>query len=259
MARRAGALGVALLLLTGASLAHAVSVQSGGVRISVFAQIRPFKLPRTHPAPIAVSVAGHLQSTQAQIPPQLQRMRIEVNRHGLLQSKGLPSCPAGRLRAASSQTALTLCRGALIGSGQFWAHIVLPDQGAYPTRGELLIFNSKDKGKPTLLVHVYTSNPFDSAFTIPFAITHIAKGRYGTELSASLPEALGEWGYVDRIKLNLKREYRFGGKRLSYFNASCPGLKGSKRAPFSLARATLSFADRSLTATVNKTCGVEEP
>ena len=84
------------------------------------------------------------------------------------------------------------------------------------------------------------------------------KGRYGTELTASLPEALGEWGYVDRIKLNLKREYAFRGQRLSYFNASCPGLKGTKRAPFSLARATLYFADRSLTATVNKACGIEE-
>lgn len=247
---------MALFLFAGASLAGAVSVQSGGVRISVFAQIRPFELPRTETAPIAVSVAGHLQSTHAAIPPQLQAMRIEVNRHGLLQSRGLPSCPAQRLAATSSEKALELCRGALIGSGRFWAHIVLPDQGAYPTRGELLIFNSRRRGAPVLLVHVYTSNPFDSAFTIAFSITHVDKGRYGTELKASLPEALGEWGYVDRIKLNLKREYTFKGQRLSYFNASCPGLKGSKRAPFSLARATLYFADRSLTATVDKACGV---
>ncbi|HUC00097.1 MAG TPA: hypothetical protein VMS11_09760, partial [Solirubrobacterales bacterium] len=163
-----------------------------------------------------------------------------------------------KLAASSSAKALELCKGALIGSGRFWAHIVLPDQGAYPTRGELLIFNSRRQGKPVLLVHVYTSHPFDSAFTIPFSIAHINMGRYGTELKASLPEALGEWGYVDRIKLNLKREYAFKGQRLSYFNASCPGLKGSKRAPFSLARATLTFADRSLTATVNKACGVAE-
>lgn len=249
---------VAAMVLCSASLAQAVSVQSGTLRVSVFAQLKPYKLPRSTLAPIAVSVAGHLQSTTGAIPPQLQSMRIEVNRHGLLQSKGLPVCPASRLAAATSEKALELCKGALVGSGQFWAHIVLPDQGAYPTRGEILIFNSKRQGKPVLLAHIFTSNPFDSAFTIAFSIKHVSKGRYGTELYASLPEALGEWGFVDRIKLNLKREYAFKGQRLSYFNAACPAPKGTDRASFHLAQATLSFAANSLTAAVVKSCGVKE-
>lgn len=257
MRLRAGALAVALLTLTGASLARAVSVQSGTLRIAVFAQIKPYKLPRAEPAPIAVSVAGHLQSTTGGVPPQLQQMRIEVNRHGLLQSEGLPTCPLNRLAAASTSKALELCSGALIGSGRFWAHIVLPDQGAYPTRGDLLIFNSKRGGKPVLLAHIFTSNPFDSAFTITFSIKHVSKGPYGTELQASLPEALGSWGYVDRIKLNLKREYTFKGRRLSYFNAACPAPKGTSRASFDLAKATLSFDTAALAATVEKACGVK--
>lgn len=255
--RRAGALALtAIAALALASLARAVSVQSNGVRIAVFAQVRPFKLPRTETAPIAVSVAGHLESVKGSIPPQLQEMTIEVNRHGLLQSRGLPSCPAQRLLAASSQKALELCRGALIGSGRFWAHIVLPEQGSYPTRGELLIFNSKRKGKPVILAHIFTSNPFESAFTIAFSLRHLAKGPYGTELHASLPEALGEWGYVDRIKLNLRREYQYKGRIRSYFNASCPAPKGASRAPFRIAKATLAFRELSLTASIEKACGV---
>lgn len=258
MRHRAVVLAVAALALSGATLARAVSVQSGDLRIAVFAQLKPVKLPRLTPAPIAVSVAGHLQSATGGIPPQLQSMRVEVNKHGLLQSKGLPTCPLPRLAAASSEKALELCKGALVGSGQFWAHIVLPDQGAYPTRGELLIFNGKRNGAPVLLVHIFTSNPFDSAFTITFSIKRVKRGPYGTELRASLPEALGEWGYVDRIKLNLKREYSAHGRRLSYFNAACPAPKGTERASFSLAQATLSFADAALTATVNKACEVRE-
>lgn len=259
MVRRwAGALAaVAIAALALASLVQAISVQSGGIRISVFAQVKPYKLPRTETAPIAVSVAGHLQSAAGGIPPQLREMTIEVNRHGVLQSRGLPSCPPQRLLAADSEKALELCRGALIGSGRFWAHIVLPEQGSYPTRGELLIFNSKRKGKPVILAHIFTSDPFDSAFTIPFAIRHLQKGRYGTELHAFLPEALGEWGYVDRIKLNLKREYTYRGKRLSYFNAACSAPRGASRAPFRLARATLAFRELSLTASIDKTCGVK--
>lgn len=258
MAKRAGALVLAAVTITSATLAGAVTVQQGDLRITVLAQVEPYKLPRDKPAPIAVFIAGHLENKKGGIPPQLQEMTVEVNRHGLLQSRGLPVCRASQLEAASSSRALANCKGALIGSGQFWAHIVLPDQGAYPTRGRLLIFNGRERARPTLLAHIYTANPFNSSFTVAFSIRHISKGRYGTRLRASLPEALGSWGYLDRIKLTLKREYAVGGKTLSYFNASCPAPEGATRAPFSLAHATLSFDTTAISANVVKSCGVKQ-
>lgn len=258
MARRAGALSLAVLTIASASLATAATVQQGDLRITVLAQLKPYKLPRSKPAPIAVFIAGHLESKSGGIPPQLQSMRVRVNRHGLLRSRGLTVCRSGRLAGASSQRALANCPGALIGSGQFWAHIVLPDQGAYPTRGRLLIFNGRERGRPILLAHIFTSNPFNSAFTIAFAIKRIAKGRFGTELAASFPESLGSWGYLDRIKLTLRREYTFKGQRLSYFNAACPAPEGTKRASFALAHATLSFETTAISADVVKSCGVKE-
>jgi hypothetical protein len=249
---------LATLILTSATLASATTVQVGDLRITVLAQLKPYTLPRDKPAPIAVFIAGHLESKSGGIPPQLQGMVVRVNRHGLLQSKGLPVCRTAQLAAASSERALANCADALIGSGQFWAHIVLPDQGAYPTRGRLLIFNGREKGHPTLLAHIYTANPFNSSFTIAFSIKHIDQGRYGTELEASFPESLGSWGYLDRIKLTLRREYAFKGQKLSYFNSACPAPKGTKRAAFSLARATLSFDTTAITADVVKSCGVKE-
>jgi hypothetical protein len=87
----------------------------------------------------------------------------------------------------------------------------------------------------------------------------ISRGPYGTELKASLPQALGDWGYLDRIKLTLKRKYTYRGRHLSYFNAACPAPRGAKRASFPLAYAEFSFAGRApMGATVNKTCGVKE-
>jgi len=247
------------LLLCGALVAKAATIQDGGLRITVLSQIKPYKLPREGTAPIAVFVAGHLQNANGGVPPQLQEMTIEVNRHGLLQSKGLPVCQVKSIQPASTERALAQCGDAVIGSGQFWANIVLPDQGAYRTQGRLLIFNGRQKGRPVILTHIFTSHPFNSSFVIPFSIKHVSKGPYGTELHASLPQALGDWGYLDRIKLTLKREYTFGGKRLSYFNAGCPATKGAKRASFPLAYAEFSFAGRKpLGATVNKTCGVKE-
>lgn len=249
---------IALSLLVGAA-ATAATIQSGGLRITALAQIKPYKLPRTTPAPIAVFVAGHLQSSTGGIPPQLQRLTIQVNEHGLLQSKGLPVCQVPEVQPASTERALASCADAVIGSGRFWANIVLPDQGAYPTQGRLLIFNGRERGRPVILAHIYTNHPFNSSFVIPFSIKRIHEEPYGTELKASLPQALGDWGYLDRIKLTLRRKYTYGGRQLSYFNAACPAPRGAKRASFPLAYAEFSFAGRRpMGATVQKTCGVKE-
>jgi len=256
--KKIGAL-LAAALLAGGAYATAATVQQGGLRVTALAQLKPYKLPRKGTAPIAVFIAGHLQNAEGGIPPQLQRLKIDVNRHGLLQSRGLPVCQIPQVQPASTQRALSDCGDALIGSGQFWAHIVLPDQGAYPSQGRLLIFNGRKAGKPVLLAHIYTSHPFNTSFVIPFTMRHIHKGAYGTELAASLPSALGSWGYLDRIKLTLRRKYTYRGKSLSYFNAACPAPKGAKRASFALAYAEFTFANRPpLGATVNKTCGVSE-
>src|ERR1700710_2720117 len=255
MGRRALALALAAGVLACASLAQATVIQEGNVRITVLSQILPYKLPRKGVAPIAVFVSGHLSEPHGAIPPQLQEMTVEVNKHGLLQSKGLPACPLRLLQPASTERALASCQDALIGSGQFWAHIVLPDQGAYTTHGRLLIFNGRQKGRPVIFTHIFTANPFFSSFVIQ----KTSNGAYGTKLSASLPQALGDWGYVDRIKLTLKRKYQYKGRKLSYFNAGCPAPEGSKRTVFPLALASFAFADGSdLSAKVEKACGVRE-
>jgi hypothetical protein len=257
--RRALCLALAAGVLACASLAQATVVREGNLQITVLSQIQPYKLPRKGTAPIAVFVSGHLSAPKGGIPSQLQRMTVEVNKHGLLQSKGLPTCPLRELQPASTERALASCSDALIGSGQFWAHIVLPDQGAYPTHGRLLIFNGRQKGAPVIFTHIFTANPFFSSFVIPFSIQKKSNGAYGTRLTASLPQALGDWGYVDRIKLTLKRKYRFGGKQLSYFNAGCPAPEGSRRTVYPLALASFAFADGSdLGAKVEKACAVRE-
>jgi hypothetical protein len=257
MRRRAGALATLVALLWAGTLAHAAVIQEGNIRIAVLSQILPYKLPRKGTAPIAVFVSGHLSEPHGGIPSQLQEMTVEVNKHGLLQSRGLPTCKLKELQPASTERALASCQDALIGSGQFWAHIVLPDQGAYPTHGRLLIFNGRQGGKPVIFTHIFTANPFFSSFVIPFAISKQPNGVYGTKLSASLPQALGDWGYVDRIKLTLKRKYEYRGRQLSYFNAGCPAPGGSKRTVYPLALASFAFADGTdLGVKVEKACGV---
>lgn len=184
------AMGTALFLLAlvaTAGVAMAVVVAEGNLRITVLSQIQPYRLPRAEAAPIAVFLAGHVATRSGAVPPQLQRMTIKVNRHGLLQSRGLPTCPLARIQPGSTARALDRCADALIGSGRFWASIVLPDQRPYPTRGRLLLFNGRQAGRAAIFAHIYTTLPFATSFVIVFRIKHIDEGPFGTELSASLP------------------------------------------------------------------------
>lgn len=259
MRRRRWLLGPILVMLMLAGGARAAVVQQGDLRITVLSQVKPFKLPRTGTAPIAVFVSGHIASVDGSTPPQLQRMTIDVNRHGILRSKGLPTCSLARIKTASSSRALSLCSDALVGSGRFWASVVFPDQRPYPTRGKLLIFNGRQGGAPVLYAHIFTTIPFATSFVIPFAMSHVDKGPYATELTASLPQALGSWGFVDRIKLTLRRKYVADGRHLSYFNAGCPAPPGTQSVSFPLARATFEFEDQDpITLGVAKTCRVAE-
>ncbi len=250
---------VALAVVALAATAAAATVQVGGLRLSATGQILPYELPRHQKAPIAVFIAGHVGTVDGSVPPQLRRMTIEVNRHGALRSQGLPTCTLEQLDPASTERALANCGDALVGSGRFWASVIFPGQRPYPTRGRLLVFNGKRDGKPVLFAHIYTVDPFNTSFVIPFAIKHVHDGQFGTELTAAFPKALGEWGFVDRIKLTLRRKYRFHGSQRSYFSASCPAPQGTSVASFQLADASFYFAERKpITIGIAKSCGVKE-
>ncbi len=211
MSRRAGGLATLVALLCAGTLAHASVVQEGNLRITVLSQILPYKLPRHGVAPIAVFVSGHLSAPHGGIPSQLQEMTVQVNKHGLLQSRGLPTCPLPKLQPASTERAMASCGDALIGSGQFWAHIVLPDQGAYPTHGRLLIFNGRQAGKPVIFTHIFTANPFFSSFVIDYRgrqLSYFNAGCPAPEGSKRtvFPLALASFDFADGSELGAKVE-----------------------------------------------------
>jgi hypothetical protein len=237
----------------------AAVVQEGNLRISIATRLQPYKLPRVGSAPIKAFIAGHVFTADGSTPPQLKRMDIEINRHGQIETEGLPVCALSEIKATSTEAALARCREALVGSGHFWASVVFNEEARpYHTTGRLLAFNGRRAGRPVLLIHIYTTQPFPSAFVVVFTIRQVRSGPYGTELSASLPQALGDWGFVNRIKMNIGRDYTYEGRRRGYLEASCPAPKGAGTASFPLALANFSFEETQLSSTVTKSCGVKE-
>lgn len=246
---------LALLLAAGATLAHAEVTQKGNLRVAVRAKMSPRTLPRTGTAPISVSVTGHVTTTDQSAPPQLQQLRIEINRNGHLDPTGLPVCKANLIKTASNGHALAVCGPALVGEGKFFGTITLPGAAPYPIEGKLLVFNATEHGRPVLLGHVFSPHPFATSFLISFQISANRHGTYGTMLSADLTKALGSQRNLTGLEMTLQRRYTYKGKPRSYVSAGCPAPKGFPGAVFSLARTSFSFAGGAkLTSTLTSSC-----
>ena len=157
-------------LLGASALASAEVAKQGPIIVAFHGNIAPRKLPRQVPAPVAVRLGGRIKSTDRENSPILDRIVLDINRHGKIQSKGLPTCQFGRLKSISSAAAKRTCRNALVGHGNVTSRVSLPGQGAFATNGPLLAFNGRYKGRPAILAQVATGAPLPLTYVIPFEI-----------------------------------------------------------------------------------------
>jgi hypothetical protein len=250
------ALLAAALCLGLVTLAQAEVTQRGNLRVSVDGELNPTSLPRQGDAPVAVTVGGHITTTDKSVPPQLRRLAIAINRHGRLDPRGLPVCRLAEIQPASTVDALRACRGSRVGEGSFSANVAIPTQAPFPSRGKVIAFNGRRHGKPVILAHVYGVKPIPTSFTLPFQIER-SKGTFATTLVASLPQTTGEWGFVTGIEMTLKRQFTYRGKSHDYLSAGCPAPEGFSGAVFPLVKASFEFGGApSLSSTVVRSCKV---
>jgi hypothetical protein len=224
------------------ALAAAEIAQQGNLRVTVSGKLAPKKLPREGVAPISVSVGGQIATTDETLPPTLKSLKVELNRHGRLDYKGLPTCNYPRIQPGSSSHALAGCRSSLVGEGTFSADITLAGQEPYPTQGKLLVFNSVKGGKPVLYGHIYAPHPFATSFVIIFKVSQLKKGTYGIVLNAPLPKAMKSWGRLTGLSMTLDRRFNYQGQPHSYISSGCPAPKGFSAASFPIARTSFAFA-----------------
>jgi hypothetical protein len=226
------------------------------VRVSVIGKMVPSKLPRRGSAPVAVTIGAKISSLSPGSPPQLRKLTVQINRHGHLERRGLPSCRIAHIEPSTTGEALAACGSSLIGRGRFSANVKIPEQSPFPSEGDVLAFNGRFQGRPAILAHVYGNRPLPTSYVLPFLIRG-AKGDYGTTLEASLPRVTGDWGYITAIRLSLSRRFWVGGRRHSYLTAGCPAPSGLSGAIFPLTRTIFSFpGGLSLTSTLIRNCRV---
>jgi hypothetical protein len=201
--------------------------------------IKPRKLPRHDPAPVAVYLSGGVQTTDGAPIPRVNWIRLELAWRGVMFTRGLAVCPRNHLASTTSRQAIAACGDSLVGRGQLLAQLFVPNQEPFAVKANLLTFNSKTKaGRPAIWAHAYSTDP-PSSFVIPFTVRH-EPGR--TVLITTIRRSVGPYPHVANFQVQVSRRFSYRGKKRSYLSANCPVPKNFTAGFLSFARATYSFA-----------------
>jgi hypothetical protein len=245
------------LALGGATGARAEIFGGDGLFIKFGGGFAPHRLPRDRDVPVTVRLNTEIKTSDGSAPPRLRQISFGVNRYGRITTTGLPTCAASELESTSSATALARCQDALVGRGGFGASLELHGGEPALVHGRMLAFNSREHGRQTVLLHVHASKPADVTIVLAFTVRHPKRGKFGTELSATIPKLASDLGYVTDVSLVFERRYRFRGHNYSFLSARCAAPSGFPGAIFSFTRGTFSFAGgKQIVTTLTRTCTV---
>lgn len=212
----------ALSLLVAAGTASALKIRVGDLVLNADGGFSPTALPKHRDAPITLHGGGTLSTVSGAIPPIIETLTIEFDRHGSVQTTGLPVCAPGQLEQTTVATARRNCQGAIVGEGFGRAIVKFPEQPPIPISSPITIFNGPKKGgNDTVLAHAYTTVPAPTAFVIPIVIEKIHKGVYGYRTKARIPRIAGGAGHPISGSLKIGRKWTYKGVHHSYVNARC--------------------------------------
>jgi hypothetical protein len=226
MMRRGRTWAIAALLAT-ATAALAVSAASGQIsklgnlEIEIEGGISPTALPKKTPAPITLSVEGSMKTLDGSHVPAVQKIYLEFDKHGHLNTTGLASCSVSKLQSTLTAQAKQACPKALIGTGHVTAEIALPEQAPFSAGGPLLIFNGSKGNKQMLIFHVYANVPAPTTVVTTAKIGK-AHGKYGTSALVSVPSITSGQGSLTAFKAKLAKAWTYKGHKQNLLLASCP-------------------------------------
>jgi len=211
-----------------------VELRAGDLIIIGHGGFRPETLPRRHDAPITIYGGGKLSTVSGELPPILETLTFEFDKHGHVDTTGLEVCTAGKLQATDVPAARHNCPNAIVGTGFGTAIVKFPEQGPIPASSPITLFNGpKVHGFDSVLAHAYTTVPVATTFIVPVVIEKIHKGVYGYRVKARIPKIAGGYGHPISGHITVDRKWTFKGKKHSYVNARCETGRLQARGEFS--------------------------
>jgi hypothetical protein len=221
--RRRLLIGLAALAFAAlASTASGLKLRAGDIIIYADGGFAPTRLPQFEDAPITIHGGVRITTVSGELPPILETIEVEFDRHGSVDTTGLPICTEGQLEATTVEQARKKCAGAIVGSGSGSAIVKFEEQDPIPASSPITIFNGPEKnGNPTVLAHAYLTNPIVTTFIVPVVIEKIHKGLYGYRTKATIPKIANGAGIPIKGELKVGKQWTYKGLRHSYVNARC--------------------------------------
>jgi hypothetical protein len=214
---------IAAIAFAGISTAKPVVVSLGNLVLKFDSSVTPKALPKHEFAPISFHLSANISTKDGKHPPAAKTFTGDLDKNGLLNTKGLPVCKSGALEARPTAQAEAACKDSLIGKGTASAEVEFAEQAPFTATGPLRVFNGGTKGNKTLvLVHVYANVPAPTAFITKVFVTKENKGKFGYHLDSQIPVVAGGAGSLTNFSITNKKTFTYKGKKQSYFNAKCP-------------------------------------
>lgn len=213
---------LALLVAAATASAFKVHVVLGNLVLDAHGDFAPKALPKHENAPIMTEGGGKLSTLSGELPPILDKFVLEFDKHGALDTTGLPVCTKGKLVATDVPAARRACGPAIVGEGFGTAVVKFPEQGPIKVGSPITLFNGPKKGgNDTIFAHAYLNYPGPTTFIVPIVIEKIHKGVYGYRVKVKIPKIAGGYGHPIAGSAKVGRKWKFKGREHSYINARC--------------------------------------
>jgi hypothetical protein len=199
-----------------------IHIQAGNIIVDGEGGFTPRALPRNVDAPITLFGRGEISTVDGELPPVLETIEFEFDKHGSVDTTGLPKCSIAKLQATTVPQARKLCPGAIVGTGHGRAVVKFPEQAPIPANSPITLFNGpRIGGDPSVLAHAHLTVPAPTTFIVPVRIETIHNGRYGYRVHAKIPRIAGGYGIPLAGSLRVGRKWTYKGKEHSFVNARC--------------------------------------
>ena len=212
-----------VLLLAAAGTAMAIRLHAGNIVVTADGGFSPTTLPKHTFAPIQLHGFGRISTEDGSEPPILESVALWFDKHGTVETRGLPVCTRGKLAATTTKHARHACPHSIIGKGVGKGVVVFPEQAPIPVSSPITLFNGpQEHGNPTVLAHAYITVPAPTTYIVSIEIQRVHDGRYGFKTVAKIPRIAGGYGIPLYARLTIGAKWKYKGRTLSYANASCP-------------------------------------
>jgi hypothetical protein len=221
--RRIAVLGCSLALAAGAT-AYALIVEIGPLWVSATVNMQPRELPKHGNAPITLSTITRVGTHDGSTPPTLKTLFFYFDKHGTIDTRGLPRCTQAKLAGTTTSQARKRCRGAFVGSGTVKVLVTMPNQAPFTMTSALSLFNGPPSGgDPTLIAHGRETAPVPRTILVSIPIERVSHGRYGYRAKVEMPEIAAGYGAPLLAEAKVGATRNRHGKQVGYINAHCSG------------------------------------